>query len=94
VDIENGLVLMFPLVGLADDEAGGVEPPAAVKEPLALDKLELKLGAIQLLVEVKTGELVVPPTGVTLGIVSDTAAEALLLDAGAVGNTLPELDEG
>ena len=90
---ENGPVLVFPPVGLADDRVGDVEPPAAVKEPLALGKLELKLGAVTLLIEVMTRELVVLPTGVTLELVSDTA-DTLLLDAGAVENTIPELDEG
>jgi hypothetical protein len=91
--MEKELVLMLPPVGPADDEAKDIELPAAVRELLRMDELGLKVPMVPLLRELKAGELVVPPTGVALGLVSDTA-DTLLLDAGAVGTRLPELDEG
>lgn len=71
------MLLKFPIVGFADERLAGVEVPAAVKDSLRLDKLELKVPVVELMRELRTGEMVVPVFEVTLGLVSDT--EELML---------------
>jgi hypothetical protein len=89
--VKELVVLMFPFVETADEGSKGPELPA-VGELLTLYELELKTPGELLVGELNPGELVAPPFEVTLGLVSDTT-EPLLLDSGAVGTRLPELDE-
>lgn len=91
---KSGLVLLTsPRVEPADEELSGIELPARVRDELMPGKLELMLPGVTLLSEPESGELVVPPFRVTLGVVSDKT-ETTLLDAGDAVVKPVELEEG